>query len=65
MRGVRRTGMLAATLLIASPLPWVLYAIGISRGQEEWSAVVPVATALLVAAGQRFSNVRIISEPRT
>lgn len=65
LRGARRTVMLAATVLVASLLPWSLFAVGITRGQENWSALVPVATALLVAAAHRLSKVRIISDPST
>ncbi len=65
MAGARRPVMLVATVIVASAVPWSLFAVGISRGQETWSALVPVATALLVAAAHRLSNVRIISEPST
>lgn len=65
LAGARRTILLLATVFVASVLPWSLFAVGILRGQENWSAIVPVATALLVAAAHRLSNVRIISEPST
>jgi hypothetical protein len=65
MRGAPRVAMLAAAVVVASPLPWVMYAVGLARGSEQWSAVVPVATAIAAAAAHRLSNVRIISEPNT
>jgi len=65
MAGARRPVMLAVTVAVACLMPWSLFALGISRGQEHWSALVPIATALLVALAHRLSNVRIISEPST
>lgn len=65
LAGSRRTVMVAMTVLVASLIPWSLFAVGISRGQENWSALVPVAAALLVAVAHRLSNVKIISEPST
>lgn len=65
LAGSRRTVMVATTVLVASLVPWSLFAVGIVRGQENWSALVPVAAALLVAVAHRLSNVRIISEPST
>lgn len=49
--GTRRIAVLTATALVAGLLPWVLYAIALARGGEEWSAITPLlALALLVIA---------------
>lgn len=42
-----------ALVACASPLPWLLYGVGLARGQETWSAVVPAASALLLALAIR------------
>ena len=45
--------LLGALVLIASPLPWMLYGVGFARGLETLSVVVPAATALLAATATR------------
>jgi len=50
---VTRYLLLGALMLIASPIPWVLYGVGFARGVETVSVVVPIATALLVATATR------------
>jgi hypothetical protein len=52
------TALLAAVLLVASPLPWLLYAVGFTRGVETISVLVPAATALLVATAARDAATR-------
>ena len=43
-----------ATLAVATLLPWSLYAVAFSRGDEALTAVVPALTALLVALAIRL-----------
>jgi len=50
---VMRRALLGALLLVASPLPWVLYGVGFARGLETVSVLVPAATALLAATATR------------
>jgi len=50
---VMRWALLGALLLVASPLPWVLYGVGFARGLETVSVLVPAATALLAATATR------------
>jgi hypothetical protein len=46
----QRTALLLGTVVIASVLPWALYAIAFTRGGETLSAVIPALTAMLAAA---------------
>ncbi|MBI2773139.1 MAG: hypothetical protein HYX56_01410 [Chloroflexi bacterium] len=39
--------------VVASVLPWSLYAVGLERGQETLSALIPAATAILAAIALR------------
>lgn len=48
--GARRVALLLGLVACASLLPWALYAIAFPRGKETLSALVPAATALLLAA---------------
>ena len=47
--GARRLLFLVALIVVASLLPWVLYALAFTRGRETWSVAVPIVTALLLA----------------
>jgi hypothetical protein len=47
--------LFAAAVLVASPLPWLFYAVAFTRGGETLSVLVPAASALLVAAATRSS----------
>ena len=49
-----RVGVVA----VASLLPWVLYAMAFQRGEESLSAIVPAATAVLLAASIRVAATR-------
>ncbi len=48
--GGARAALLATTVLVASALPWLLYAVALGRATETWSVLVPVCTALALAA---------------
>lgn len=48
--GVARVLLLSGVVACASLLPWALYAVAFTRGGETLSAVIPAATALLLAA---------------
>jgi hypothetical protein len=49
-----RTPLLALIAAAFVPLPWLLYALAFSRGDEAWNALVPVALfAVLVLAERR------------
>jgi len=56
--GTTRAALLASTLVLASVLPWGLYAFAFSRGGEPLSAVIPALTALLVAVSVRVPIAR-------
>jgi hypothetical protein len=51
----RAIPLLAAALLLACVLPWILYAVSFERGEESLTAVVPAFTALAVAMAIRLS----------
>ncbi|HKW78295.1 MAG TPA: hypothetical protein VJQ09_04285, partial [Candidatus Limnocylindria bacterium] len=46
--------LLVALLVVASPLPWILYGVGFRRGLETLSVTIPIATALLAAIATRL-----------
>ncbi len=50
IRGFRRLLLLLGLVTVASALPWALYGVAFARGGETLSAVIPAATALLLAA---------------
>lgn len=45
--------LLGAALLLSCVLPWVLYALSFTRGEEALTAIVPALTALAVAFAMR------------
>jgi hypothetical protein len=53
-RAAGARALFAATVFVASPLPWLLYAVAFTRGGETLSVAIPAATALLVAAAARI-----------
>ena len=53
-----RRGLLAAVVIIASPLAWLLYLFAFTRGAETLSATVPALTAILVAFASRVDGRR-------
>jgi len=53
-RAAGTSALFAASVFVASTLPWLLYALAFTRGGETLSVVVPAATALLVAAAARI-----------
>ena len=50
----RRAVGVALAVLAASLVPWTFYALALTRGQENLSAVVPVVAAFAVALGVRL-----------
>jgi hypothetical protein len=59
LAGSARGGLLIATALVGAILPWCLYAIAFTRGQETLNALIPALTALLVAAAIRLDRGRL------
>ncbi len=56
-----RWALLGATVLLASVLPWILYAVAFTRGDETLSAVIPALTAALTALALRCDMRRRVS----
>lgn len=56
MRPGMRFALTASIAVVASPLAWALYLLAFTRGAETLSAVVPAASALLVAVAERRST---------
>jgi hypothetical protein len=52
-RAAASTQLRVALVVIASLLPWTLYAAAFQRGDESLSAIVPAAAAILLAASIR------------
>lgn len=48
--GASRAALLATTVVVASALPWSLYAVALARATETWSVLVPVCASLALAA---------------
>lgn len=48
-----RAKLLVLVALVTVPLPWALYALAFSRGEETWSAVVPIAVLAVLAIAAR------------
>lgn len=44
-----RASLLVLLAVVTIPLPWMLYVLAFSRGEEAWSAVVPVAVLSVLA----------------
>jgi Glycosyltransferase family 87 len=59
LAGSARGALLIATALVGAILPWCLYAIAFTRGQETLNALIPALTALLVAAAIRMDRGRL------
>jgi hypothetical protein len=57
-RGPVRAALVACLVAIASLVPWLLYAVAFSRGNETLSMVVPATTAVLAAAVTRMTPSR-------
>jgi hypothetical protein len=53
--GPARVALAACLAIVGSLLPWVLYAVAFSRGNETLSMVVPATTAVLVALATRMT----------
>lgn len=53
-----RWALLGGVVILASPLPWLLYAVALGRGVETLSVLLPAGTALLVAAAARLRRPR-------
>lgn len=49
LSGTRRIALLAAIAIVATGVPWALYALAFGRGGEEWSALTPLAFFALLA----------------
>jgi hypothetical protein len=50
-----RVAMLLAIAIAVVVLPWTTYAIAFQRGDESWSAVVPLAMLLVLAVAARVA----------
>ncbi len=53
LRPARRVLVLVLLALVTVPLPWVLYALAFSRGEESWSAAVPLVLLAVLAIAAR------------
>jgi len=54
--GAGRAALLATTVVVASALPWSLYAVALARATETWSVLVPVCSALALALAARLAG---------
>lgn len=52
----RGAALLSAGLLVSCVLPWVMYALSFSRGEEALTAIVPALTAVTVAFAMRAAT---------
>ncbi len=62
--GASRAVLLATTVVVASALPWSLYAVALARATETWSVLVPVCASLALAVSLAGTDRRRVVRAR-
>ena len=55
-RARARAAVLFLLAIALIPLPWLLYAIAFRRGDESWSAIVPLGMLATLAVAMRLAS---------